>query len=278
MSLSGHSHSFDTGIAKELGLHCAIIYNHIIYWLRVNATKGQGFVDGKVWMYESQQQISDFLEYMTLDEVKKAIPKLVESGYVIKGNHNKNPFDKTAWYTIPNQSEIQKSFTKVPIGTFDSADSHDRESDLAPSINKEQTFPKGKVKQQQKKVAKAPVVVFSKEEEEADEAAMQYIKQELRRGNKVNENRIRAKAKKERWKPNKDESKSDLTDPFKNRETYEGIGGNIFECYKNEKEICFHNLNHPTSQPQGCKLNSNKFVEEFKKLLEKLQLTPTANN
>jgi hypothetical protein len=141
MPLSGHSHSFDTGIAKELGLHCAIIYNHIIYWLKVNAAKGQGIVNGKVWMYESQQQIADFLEYISLDEVKKSIPKLVEAGYLIKDNHNKNPFDKTSWYTVENQDIIQKSFTKVPNGTIDrvnftidSANRHLPECESAPCI------------------------------------------------------------------------------------------------------------------------------------------------
>jgi hypothetical protein len=134
MSLSGHSHSFDTGIAKHLGLHCAVIYNHIIYWLRINAAKGQGIVEGKVWMYESQQQIADFLEYISLDEIKKAIPKLIEAGYLVKGNHNKNPFNKTAWYTIENQDLIQKNITKVPIRTLDSANSHLPKCQSAPCI------------------------------------------------------------------------------------------------------------------------------------------------
>jgi len=139
--LSGHSHSFDTGVAKKLGLHCAILYNHIIYWLRINAAKGQGIVDGKVWMYESQQQMADFLEYISVDEVKKAIPKLIEAGLIIKDNHNKNPFDRTAWYTVANQDIIQKNSTKVPISTidrvnstYDGANSHHPNCHTAPCI------------------------------------------------------------------------------------------------------------------------------------------------
>ena len=132
---SGHSHSFDVGIAKVLGMNAAVIFNHIVYWLRINTSKGteHNIRDGKVWMYESQQEISNFLEYLTIDDVKKAMVKLVDSGLLIKGNYNENPFDKTNWYTTADQSIIKKVLTKVPNGTIGSAKRHDPESHTAPS-------------------------------------------------------------------------------------------------------------------------------------------------
>jgi hypothetical protein len=36
---SGQSFSYDSGIADTLGLHAAIVFNHIVYWLRHNAKK-----------------------------------------------------------------------------------------------------------------------------------------------------------------------------------------------------------------------------------------------
>ena len=133
--ISGHSHSFDTGIAKALGFTAAVIYNHILYWLRYNACKSDAqMIDGKYWMYEKQQQIADFLEYLTIDDVKKAMVKLLNAGLIIKGNFNSNPFDKTAWYTIPDQSKIKKTLTKVPIGTIASANPHHPECESAPSL------------------------------------------------------------------------------------------------------------------------------------------------
>src|SRR5690606_6099606 len=132
--ISGHSHSFDTGIAKELGVNCAIVYNHIVYWLRINAAKGQGIKEGVVWMYETQEQMAQFLEYLSINEVKKAVVKLLESGVLIKGNFNSNSFDKTNWYTVANQSIIQKSFTKAPCGSIDRSVRRDPLPPTAPCI------------------------------------------------------------------------------------------------------------------------------------------------
>lgn len=133
--ISGHSHSFDTGIAIQLGIHAAIVYNHIIYWIKINACKNENmFIDGKYWMFETQAQMAEFLEYMTVEEVKKAVVKLLNAGLLIKGNYNTNPFDKTAWYSVPDQSIIKKTLTKAPYGAIDNANGRDRERRTAPSL------------------------------------------------------------------------------------------------------------------------------------------------
>ena len=125
--ISGHSHSFDSGIARELGINAAIVYNHIIYWIRINAHKKDAeMIEGKYWMYETQKEMSDFLDYMSFEEVKKAVVKLLDAGLLIKGNYNKNPFDRTAWYTVPDQKIIKKTLTKAPCGAM-------HETELAPS-------------------------------------------------------------------------------------------------------------------------------------------------
>lgn len=102
--ISGHSHTFDTGIAETLGLHAAIVFNHIVYWLKINCRKeNANFEEGKYWMYETQKQMADFFGYLKEDDVWKAIKKLLEAGLIIKDNFNKNPFDKTSWYTTSDQ-------------------------------------------------------------------------------------------------------------------------------------------------------------------------------
>lgn len=147
---SGHNHSFDTGIANKLGINAAVIYNHIIYWLRINAAKGNNILEGKVWMYETQTDIAKCLDYLTVEEVKKAIVKLLNAGLIIKENFNKNPFDKTNWYTTSNQSIFQKTLTKAPYGAIDESLRREGERPMAPCyIQKEQH----KEKQQQQAAA-----------------------------------------------------------------------------------------------------------------------------
>lgn len=154
----GYSHSFDVGIAIAHGKNAAIVFNHIVYWLTINASKKdkeKNLREGKIWMYESQQEIADFLKYMSLDEVKKAIVKLLEVGLLIKGSFNSNPFDKTAWYTTADQSIIQNNLTKEPYGSIDKAPRLDPQSPTAPShyIQKEHIH---KEKQQQRACEAAP--------------------------------------------------------------------------------------------------------------------------
>jgi hypothetical protein len=163
--ISGHSHSFDVGIAKTLGINAAIVFNHIVYWLRINAAKGNNIHENKVWMYETQQEIADFLEYMTLEQVKKAIVCLLDAGVLIKGNFNSNPFDKTAWYTTADQSicKIKKTLTKAPYGAIDKAHTLLPSSDTAPCIYKVQEEHIQEEQQQQKEESAA---AFSKSFEE----------------------------------------------------------------------------------------------------------------
>lgn len=109
--ISGFSHSFDTGIALELGLNAAIVYNHIYYWVERNSkTKDAEMIDGRYWMYESQKEMADFLGYLSEDEIQRAIKKLLDAGLIVKGNFNKNVFNRTNWYSI--NVPIKKSFTK----------------------------------------------------------------------------------------------------------------------------------------------------------------------
>lgn len=139
--ISGHSHSFDTGVAKHVGINAAIVFNHIAYWIRLNASKKDAkMIDGKFWMYETQQDMAVFLDYMTVEEVKRSVVKLLDAGLLIKGNYNKNPFDKTNWYALADQSEIQKYLTKAQFSAIDNATARDPERPIAPSlhIHKEQ--------------------------------------------------------------------------------------------------------------------------------------------
>jgi hypothetical protein len=134
--IAGHSHSFDIGIARHVGINAAIVFNHIAYWIKFNAAKKEAkMIDGKFWMYETQQDIANFLNYLTLEEVKKAVVKLLDVGLLIKRNFNKNPFDRTNWYALGDQSEIQKTFTKEPIGAMGSSDGLDLKLPDAPSLH-----------------------------------------------------------------------------------------------------------------------------------------------
>lgn len=120
---TGESFGFDAGIARHVGVGAAIMFGHITYWLRYNAQKGQNFIEGKTWMYESIPEMSEFLGFMTEKQIRTAITILVDNGYLIEGCHSKNKFDRTTWYSVPDNSWIKfkNKDTKRPTGRMDEA-------------------------------------------------------------------------------------------------------------------------------------------------------------
>lgn len=101
------SHSFNVDIASKYGIEAALIINHISHWLGVNFRRGVNFIDGCVWMYETHEGMASHFPYLNATQVKYQIQKLVDEGVLIRANHNKNPMNKTTWYTIN-----EKMFTK----------------------------------------------------------------------------------------------------------------------------------------------------------------------
>lgn len=116
---SGFSNSFDVGIARQIGVNAAIVYNHIIYWIKSNAQKGQNQIDGKTWMYETISQMSEYFGYLSEKQIKAAIKTLIDKKLLIEAYHSKNKFDRTTWYALANEEILgfQKIFSKSTKGT-----------------------------------------------------------------------------------------------------------------------------------------------------------------
>jgi hypothetical protein len=184
--ISGHSHTFDTGIAETLGLHAAIVFNHIVYWLKINCRKeNANFQEGKYWMYETQKQMADFFGYLKEDDIWKAIKKLLEAGLLIKDNFNKNPFDKTSWYTTSNQEiflgkkAIKEKITKPLISGMGDAQQRDPQRSQAECIYVQEDNQKDKQKEHHLDGDE----FFSKIEE--DEIKQKYSQSEIEEAKKI---------------------------------------------------------------------------------------------
>lgn len=91
-------------LARELGLNEALILQQIHYWIEINKKTGKNFYEGRYWTYNSIRswRENDF-DYMSFETVKRTFAKLEKQGYLITGNFNKDPRDKTKWYTIDEE-------------------------------------------------------------------------------------------------------------------------------------------------------------------------------
>ncbi len=93
-------HSFDVEIAKEYGVHSAILLKNLYFWIQKNAANGRHYHDGTYWTYNSRKAFSQLFPYLTARQVQYAIDKLIEDGLVRTGNFSKDAFDQTMWYAI----------------------------------------------------------------------------------------------------------------------------------------------------------------------------------
>lgn len=115
-------HSFNVGIAVACeSIDAGIVFNHVIFWLEQNKINSRNQIDGRTWMYESIQTMQRHMPYLSEMQVKRALAVLVEKGYLLRENYNKNRFDKTNWYALGNEEwlDVKKMFSKGhqrPIG------------------------------------------------------------------------------------------------------------------------------------------------------------------
>lgn len=122
-------HHFNVGIAKEYGVVEAVIINHLFFWIMKNVSNGKHFYDGRWWTYSSLQAFVSFFPYLSIDQIKRIITKLHKDGFIIKGNYNKNHFDRTVWYAFSDKG--LKTLDTNGYHLLDDDSSHYGEDEIA---------------------------------------------------------------------------------------------------------------------------------------------------
>lgn len=98
------NHSFNTDVAKELGLHEAILLENIFHWCRHSETNRKNYHDGKYWTYNSTRAFSEQFEYMSSGQIERAIKTLKDHGLIEIGNYNSNLYDRTRWFSVTEKA------------------------------------------------------------------------------------------------------------------------------------------------------------------------------
>ena len=93
-------HYFSAEVAAQIGLHEALILEHINFWIEENYRRGRGSHDGRFWMFESVAQMAEAYPYLTPRQVRSALQSLIQKGVIICGNYNQLGRDRTKWYAI----------------------------------------------------------------------------------------------------------------------------------------------------------------------------------
>lgn len=107
-------HRFDPDIAQMVGINAAVIHENISHWVRHNEANEMHFNDGKYWTYNSLKAFTELFPYLSKDQIRGAIKKLVDAGLIERGNYNKKGYDKTTWYTVCPMVKIPQPMVKTP--------------------------------------------------------------------------------------------------------------------------------------------------------------------
>tara|TARA_R110000803_G_scaffold35580_1_gene76861 strand:+ start:528 stop:1187 length:660 start_codon:yes stop_codon:yes gene_type:complete len=91
-------HSFDTQIAKKVGVNAATIYHNIQFWCDKNSANNKHFHDGRHWTYNSVSAFAELFPYLSPKQIRTALNKLRAGDYIKEGNFNKAGYDQTKWY------------------------------------------------------------------------------------------------------------------------------------------------------------------------------------
>jgi DNA-binding MarR family transcriptional regulator len=95
------NHSFNTELAKELGVNAAIILNNIAFWTEKKLANDDIEDDGLAYIYNSVHAWNDIFPYLTQSAIKTAMNKLISAGYLVKRNDlNKIAYDRTNHYAM----------------------------------------------------------------------------------------------------------------------------------------------------------------------------------
>ena len=98
----------NTELACLIGLNEAIVLQQLHYWLEKNKATATNFKDGRYWTYGTSQEYRDRdFPFWSLNTFKRTITRLMELGFVEKGNYNRLHWDKTNWYSI-NYGVLEK--------------------------------------------------------------------------------------------------------------------------------------------------------------------------
>ena len=106
-------HYFDIEIAEKYDIQCAIMLNHIIYWISKNSSKNRNYYDERTWTYSSISDFKEYFTYWTDSQIRGIIKKMLKYELIIENNYNKIKYDRTKWYALKDEEHWLKHYNPI---------------------------------------------------------------------------------------------------------------------------------------------------------------------
>ena len=97
------NHGFNVDVAMICGVHGAIIFDHLWFWVQKNKADGRNQIEGRYWTFVTYRELQEKFPYMTIKQVRNAVEKLIDCGLILTGCFNAKGYDRTTWYTVSDK-------------------------------------------------------------------------------------------------------------------------------------------------------------------------------
>ena len=106
--------SFDSEVAKVVGVDGAIMLNNMYYWIAKNRANDKHYYENTYWTYNTINALTELFPFWSKKQISRILNKLIEDGYLSTGNFNKVSYDRTKWYTL-----TEKGYSIFPNGEIE---------------------------------------------------------------------------------------------------------------------------------------------------------------
>jgi hypothetical protein len=89
--------------AERYGYLGALIIDKIGSFVNYHRSNGTDSHDGRHWCYNSLDALASMFPCCTVDKLRGVLKTLMDGGALLKGNYNKNAYDRTSWYSLSDE-------------------------------------------------------------------------------------------------------------------------------------------------------------------------------
>ena len=134
-------HSFNVEAATKYGVACALLLEHIGYWVKRNQANGVNRRNGKYWMYKSVKDFARAYPYFTENQIRRAIEKLRFEGLIVSDHFSTGECTRTLWYTLTRNGRKLISGGCSDLASVPNRTGNEADSDGLDSRNEQATMP-----------------------------------------------------------------------------------------------------------------------------------------
>lgn len=108
-------HYFSLPFAREHGVAEAIVLRFLAHKVRRAAARKsrKTFQDGKYWFFDPIRELAERYSYIPKSTMADILKRLKAKKLIEVGNYNKRDFDRTGWYSVPQ--EVMDAAEKGPL-------------------------------------------------------------------------------------------------------------------------------------------------------------------